>query len=101
VWYGGGGPDGLSLREYNMGIDCIADSKRIPVMLPNHFPVTASTASLVSRDAHNPIRQRLSEEQWQAIAVRIQCESLRALAKEYSVSHETIRRVAIQANSAN
>jgi hypothetical protein len=64
--------------------------------LPSHFPVVRPSASPTSLrlNTNNVKRGQLTLQQRQAIATRVERESLRALAKEYGVSHETIRRVA-------
>jgi hypothetical protein len=84
----GGGPDGLSIREFDTSEtpNCPAYS----ATLPSHFPLLMPLASVPGvKDARG---NRLSARQRAEIAARAKQESLRQLAKEYRVSHETIRR---------
>ena len=60
---------------------------------PSHYPVPAPPAEPEPTPPPRQQRPRLSPALWPAIAERAHHESLRVLAAEYAVSHETIRAV--------
>ncbi len=63
-------------------------------VFPSRFPVPAPpTRSSTTPPVPQQHRPRLAPERWSEIAERAQYESLRDLAAEYGVSHETIRAV--------
>jgi hypothetical protein len=83
-----GGPDGLSLREFDTSET--PNRPAYSATLPSHFPLLRPLASVPGvQDARG---NRLSARQRAEIAAQAKQESLRQLANEYRVSHETIRR---------
>src|SRR5258707_1489602 len=82
----GGGPDGLSIREFDTSET--PNRPAYSATLPNHFPLLMPLASVPGvKDARG---NRLSARQRAEIAARAKHDSLRQLANEYPVSHETI-----------
>jgi hypothetical protein len=91
-----GGPDGDSVREYTTGeLSECSDGQRAAA-LPSYFPIPAKVASPAAEHQRIAPGMRLSSDQRQAISMRAAHKSLRSLADEFSVSHETIRRIARQ-----
>lgn len=92
-----GGPDGDRIREYNTQLQGYSGRDEPPLALPSHIPILATlNQGPIHPSPDCPSGQRasrLSPQQTHDILVRVGRESLRALAKEYGVSHETIRRV--------
>ncbi len=85
---GSDGSDGGPVRE----IDVVE-----PPLVPFLYPSEALEAT-----PRRPLqcRPRLPHDCWPAIAERAQYESLRDLAAEYGVSHETIRTIVRGARGA-
>ena len=64
-----------------------------PMRFPSYAPIAAPLPP--DKPAVRPQQQRpqLDRALWPAIAERARCESLRDLAADYGVSHETIRAI--------
>jgi len=92
-----GGPDGDRIREYNTRLQGVGGCDEPPLALPSHFPIMATlNQGSIRLSPTRPTKKRasrLSPQQKHEILIRVERESLRALAKVYGVSHETIRRV--------
>ena len=62
-----------------------------PPLIPFLYPYAVVEAPRPCAPQHRP---RLARDYWPEIAERARYESLRCLAVEYGVSHETIRTIA-------
>ena len=82
-----GGSDGDRLRE----IDAVSPPL-VPFLYPDavHRSLLRRGAGRYARGAKPP---RIPRERWPEVAARAQGESLRSIARDFAVSHETIRAV--------
>ncbi len=86
-------PTGIPLREYNMLLQDTSHGDVRSATLPSHFPLLLpQNPSCI--EARTRGQGRLTSSEKSDLIARVGRESLRALAHEYGVSHETIRRVA-------
>ena len=70
---------------------------RFPTYSPVFAPEPPATEAVRPRQQH----PRLDRSLWSAIAERVRYESLRDLAAEYGVSHETIRTIVRRGTTAH
>ena len=86
------GPDGVPIREF----DTVGrgDSAAAVAPFPSHFPVVLASLEAV-RPAIQPT-SRLDPAQLAEIAAQAQHQTLRQIATEHGVSHETIRRAILR-----
>ncbi len=83
-----GGSDGDRLREID-----VVTLPLIPFLYPARL-LQSRQRSGVGRYATGAKGPRIPRERWSEVAARVQREGLRAVAREFEVSHETVRAIA-------
>ena len=82
-----GGSDGDRLREID-----VVELPLVPLLYPERL-LHSRRRSGVGRYAPVTKGPLIPREQWSEIVVRVQREGLRAVARDFGVSHETVRAV--------
>ena len=90
-----GGSDGGPLRE----IDAVSPPL-VPYFYPEHVLRSRSRLG-VGRYAAGTKPRRIPEDRWLDVVTRARSESLRSIARDYNVSHETVRGVLLIAGGVD